>query len=62
MKIAIFWFKFHLFRSQGSNLQLVIIDSDDDLALYRHQAIIWSIYDGLTHWGIYASFNLDLLT
>ena len=44
-----------------SNLQYVIIGSDNGLAPKRRQAIIWTI-DGLVYWRIYASLGLNELT
>ena len=47
--------------SFGSNLQYVIIGSDNGLAPNRRQAIIWT-NDGLVYWRIYASVGLDELS
>ena len=42
-------------------MSTINIDSDNDLALSRRQAIIWT-NDNIVYWRIYASLKLEDLT
>ena len=55
MKKCMFWLNF-----AEICFSLAVIGSDNALAPYRRQAIIWT-NDGLVYWCIYASLNLNEL-